>query len=120
MIDKTFDFDLEEYTKGEWHAGHIGEPSSSCNCDYILVEHLMGSIATVDYQENVADTECTPREEFPTKEEAAANMRRITACVNACIGISTKDLEIAGISSVDFKEPCGKEAKDKNEANHKA
>lgn len=35
----------------------------------------------------------TTRRYYPTRAEAEANARRIVACVNACAGMSTEDLE---------------------------
>ena len=82
---------MTKHTKEPWQVPHLARDDTSCNCAHIFAADYLGGIAEVyvDNGKPVSDggNDCPPL------EEAKANARRIVACVNACAGISTEQLE---------------------------
>jgi hypothetical protein len=66
---------MSGHTPGPWAVPHLAQPDVKCDCGYVLVDHLMGAVATV----HTADTADQYADEYPPREEAKANARLIAA-----------------------------------------
>lgn len=70
-------------SSARWFGGHLGGPN--CQCTYVLTEHLAGSVATFDVQ----DLDKPYAGEFPTKEQAIANIALTVMCRNNAKRLAT-------------------------------
>jgi hypothetical protein len=60
-----------------WFGGHLGK-GGKCECTYVLTEHLAGSVAQFEVQ----DPAKPHAGEWPTKEQAVANIELTVMCRN--------------------------------------
>jgi Ead/Ea22-like protein len=67
----------QKATRGPWHAGHLADDMSSCDCASILSETCMGAIATVHINNGLLIS--AGGNDAPMLEEAKANLRHIAA-----------------------------------------
>ncbi len=80
----------EQHTPEPWSTGHLCIPDVKCNCEYIFGnDDRMGCVATVAWGKDGDDHAA----EYPNEQEAAANQRRIIACVNLCEKLTTSEAE---------------------------
>jgi hypothetical protein len=77
---------MSVHTKEPWRVGKLSHPR-----DYEKVRETAGLLDIVVDTETVPYVLASCNLNFP--EDAKANARRIVACVNACAGISTENLE---------------------------
>lgn len=97
------------------HEAHTQEPWSvedrGANCMFVVADVDVSASATQeqrDYYRSIATI--TQRDPHPRlgggidREVTIANARRIVACVNACAGISTEQLEAAGTIAVECQD----------------
>ena len=75
------------HTKEPWRLGRFTGPAS-----YEAVREIVGAIDIVVDTETGVYVLAQCNNNFP--EDAKANARRIAACVNACAGIETHELEL--------------------------
>lgn len=71
---------MGKHTPTPWGAGHLSDPTHSCDCPYIFGnDDRMGCVATVAVAKD-GDPTAT---EYPDKAEAAANQAFIVRAVNS-------------------------------------
>lgn len=66
-----------KFTPGPWHPGHLGDPTTSCECSHIVSETCFGAICTVEVNNGLRVSE--GGNDAPPLEEAIANMHAISA-----------------------------------------
>lgn len=83
MTDTPAPPDLAELSAkaspGEWHCGCFADPQASCQCKSILTDQMMGAVGSV----YVRDDSEPHADEYPSVDEARANLQFIVALVNA-------------------------------------
>jgi len=73
---------LSRSTPGEWGAGCLGNDDVKCNCAYVLSDHHMGSIATVNINNGIKSI-ADGGNDSPSEDEAKANLNLIVQAKNA-------------------------------------
>lgn len=65
----SFDCHRLKFTQGAWSLPHYADDSTTCNCGFVLTDHLMGAVATI----HSSDTRKIEEGDNPLPDEAKAN-----------------------------------------------
>lgn len=66
-------------SQGEWSPGHLGDETTKCDCRSVVTDQMLGCVFKAT---NPAEVEERFRNEYPTDDESAANMRLVCELVN--------------------------------------
>jgi hypothetical protein len=66
----------EKFTPGPWSVPHFAKTNVKCECGYVLVDSLMGSVATVN---SSCGGDWRQHGDDPSKEQCVANANLIAA-----------------------------------------